>query len=508
MATKKASTNAGTQQMTVDEMRQFYETKIKKTQDAINVLRDVEKNNNRTISTVEKEQLRQYLKNIASSEKNLRGLSRYLYYRSHIYFRIVKFFANMIDLNARSVIPDYNLIEDNDKDAILSNYYNTLKILDKMNLQSELIKMYVIALREDVAFGCVYFNPDEGMFIMPLDPDYCKINGFYATGDFSFKFDMSYWKSRQDQIKMIGEPWTTMWRKYQNDQRKNRWQSLPDQYAFAIKFRSEDYDLVVPPFLGMFNALLSLINLEDIQALNDEQQIYKLVYMPMDTIQGSKDVDDWCVSPDIMVKYLNKLINSGLPEDYTTAAIVPGKELKMLDFSSDASTDVNRVSKATQTLLDTAGGGELLMGSNINSTAAFNAAMKANTEFAISTLLPQTQNWVNRFLKYYVTTPCYVKFFEISIYTRDEFRKNLLESAQYGLPNALAVNTLNGFSELQTMSLNFLEQECLNISQKFVPLNSSFTSSNADGYTTEVGQGAPEKDATDLTDSGDKSRNK
>ena len=224
--------------------------------------------------------------------------------------------------------------------------------------------------------------------------------------------------------------------------------------------------------------------------------------MPMETINSSKDVDDWCVSPDIMVKYLNKLIDSGLPEDYVTAALVPGKELKMLDFSSDAATDVNRENKAIQTVLDTAGGGELLMGSNINSTAAFNAAMKANTEFAISTLLPQTQNWINRFLTYYVTKPSYVKFFEISIYTRDDFRKSLLENAQYGLPTALAVNTLSGFSELQTMSLNFLEQDCLNISQKFVPLNSSFTSSG------KTGQGAPEKDDTELSPEGDKSRNK
>lgn len=504
MATKNNSATTGTQK-TPSEIKEIYDEStlaFARKDSAIKVLRDVSKNQNRTINSVEKEQLRRYLKNITSNEANLRGLSRYLYYRSHVYYRIIKFFANMIDLNARSIIPDYDLTKENDKDSILETYYKTLKILDKMNLQSELIKMYVIALREDVAFGCVYFDEKDGMFIMPLDPDYCRIDGMYKTGDFSFKFDMTYWRSRQEQMELIGEPWVSMWRTYQSDTRLNRWQSLPSKYSFAIKFRSEDFDIIVPPFSGLFNSLLSLINLEDIQALNDEQQIYKLVYMPMETISSSKDIDDWCVSPDIMVKYLNKLIDSGLPEDYVTAALVPGKELKMLDFSSDASTDVNRENKAIQTVLDTAGGGELLMGSNINSTAAFNAAMKANTEFAISTLLPQTQNWVNRFLGYYVKNHAYVKFFEISIYTRDEFRKNLLESAQYGLPNALAVNTLNGFSELQTMSLNFLEQDCLQISKKFVPLNSSFTSSG------KVGQGAPEKDDTELTPEGDKSRNK
>lgn len=502
MATNKDSANGTSSSRSVAEIKEFVEKQMQdfaNAGDALKIFKDVSKRNNRNITPISKEDLRNYLQNITSSETQLRSISRYLFYRSHVYFRIIKFFANMFDLNSRSVIPNYDLTKDNDKDKILKSYYQTLSVLNLLNLQSELIKMYVLAFREDVAFGCVYFDDKTGMFIMPLDPDYCKIDGNWYTGDYSFKFDMSYWKNRKDQLEYIGEPWTSMWKLYDSDNRANRWQSLPDENSFCLKFRTEDYDLVVPPFVGLFNALLSLIGLEDLQALSDEQQIYKLVYLPMETQSGSKTSDDWCISPHIIVEYFNRLLESGLPEDYVTGAIVPGKELKMLDFSSDASTDVDKVSRSTQTLLDTAGGGELLMGSNINSTAAFNAAMKANTEFAISTLLPQTQSWLNRFLTYYVSNPCKVKFFEISIYTRDDFRKSLLESAQYGLPNALALNTLNGFSELDTLSLNFLEQECLNITNKFIPLQSSHTQSGT--------VGAPTKDDTDLSESGDRSRN-
>ena len=60
-------------------------------------------------------------------------------------------------------------------------------------------------------------------------------------------------------------------------------------------------------------------------------------------------------------------------------------------------------------------------------------------------LLPQTQGWVNRFLTYWVSNPAKVKFFEVSAYTKDEFKKELLEGAQNGLPTALAYNTLNNF---------------------------------------------------------------
>ena len=67
---------------------------------------------------------------------------------------------------------------------------------------------------------------------------------------------------------------------------------------------------------------------------------------------------------------------------------------------------------------------------------------------------------------------------------------------------------MSGFSELEIISMNFLEEECLGITDKFRPLQSSYTQSGTeDGYTSEVGQGAPEKDDGELSDSGDQSRN-
>ena len=58
----------------------------------------------------------------------------------------------------------------------------------------------------------------------------------------------------------------------------------------------------------------------------------------------------------------------------------------------------------------------------------------------------------------------------------------------------------------ETMALNFFEEDVLGLKDKLVPLSTSYTQSN-DGYTDEVGQGAPEKDPGDLTDSGERSRN-
>lgn len=157
----------------------------------------------------------------------------------------------------------------------------------------------------------------------------------------------------------------------------------------------------------------------------------------------------------------------------------------------------------TETLFNSSGGAQILNSATISGTTAFGAAIRADTELAISMLLPQTQGWVNRFLTYWVSNPAKVKFFEVSAYTKDEFKKELLEGAQNGLPTALAYNTLNQFSEKETLALNVLEQQVLGISNLFVPLQTSYTQSGS----SDTG-GAPTKDSTEITDDGEASKDK
>ena len=184
-----------------------------------------------------------------------------------------------------------------------------------------------------------------------------------------------------------------------------------------------------------------------------------------------------------------------------------GGKLNEISFPEDQANDTNKVEKATEAVLNTAGGAEILNGATINNTYAFKMATIANTEYAISSLLPQVQGWVNRMLGVILgNNASKVKFFEVSAYTKEDFKEQLLDSAQNGLPTKLAYNTLNGFSEKETLALNFLEEDVVNLKDKLVPLSTSYTQSD-DGYTDEVGQGAPEKNPEDLSPSGERSRN-
>ena len=480
-----------------DDREKYMKKNFAEAQDVLKNLRDVTKRATKTVTAFNKSRLREYLKNIGSNERNLRNLSRYLYYRCHPYYRLIMYNANMFELNARSIIPEFSMTEENDNEKILSSYEETALILDTMNLQYEFLKAYVVCFREDVFYGCAYHD-DTGFFIFPLDPDYCVISGIYAGGDFAFHMDMSYFTSRQTLLEFLGEPFVSMYRDFEST--SERYQPMPEEYAVCLKARAEDWDIVLPVFSGLLNSIINLIDLEDIQAIADEQEIYKMIWMEMETL-NSDMANDWKVSPDIILDYFNRMLNECLPE-YISAAVVPGK-LEYINFDNDKTTDTTKISKSTETLFNSAGGAQILNSRTISGTTAFLAAIKADTEMAISMLLPQTEAIVNRLVRCYASNPCKIKFYEISAYTKDDFRKQILESAQYGLPNKLLYNNLNGLSEIQTLALNNLEENILELSAKLVPLQSSYTTSGAD-----LRGGRPESDPTELTDDGEASREK
>jgi len=123
---------------TVAEMKEWYEKNTENTQEAFKKIRDVTKTGRQTtLNSYSKDNVISYLQNISSNENNLRNLSRYLFYRSQVYFRLVMYNATMFDLNARTVIPQYDPIKTNNPNKILKSYYETLQWLDRMNLQHE-----------------------------------------------------------------------------------------------------------------------------------------------------------------------------------------------------------------------------------------------------------------------------------------------------------------------------------------------------------------------------------
>lgn len=480
-------------QVLQEQKQEVIKQRFEQANEAFKRLRNYKERNGKTYNVFDKELLRSYFRNIVGYEGKLRGLSWFLYYRSQVYARICNFYANMFCLYARSVIPNYDLSGNNNAAKILKSFQDTVDELDKMRLQQEFYPIILTCFIQDVSYN-IWIEDNDGVFVLPWPADYARIAGKYMTGDFAMAIDASYLRGHSELLEYFPEIFEEPYNEYLRTNEK--WQPIDQKYDLTMKYRVEDLDTILGPLAPIMNSIINLIDLEDIQAAADEQDIYKLIWLELETITGSDEPDDWRVDPALVTEYYKRLDES-LPETIASA-IVPGK-LNEISFPDNAASDTTKVAKATETVLNTAGGAEILNGSTINNTFAFKMAMIANSEYAISSLLPQIQSWVNRHLNNEVgNDACKVKFFPVTVYTKDDYKEQLLTAGQNGFSTKLAYNTFNGFSEKDTMALNFFEEDVLHLSEKLVPLSTSYTQSG------EVGR--PETPDDELSDSGDRTR--
>lgn len=476
---------------------------------AIRYLRDLEKAvKNRNISITDREKVRSFLTgNIGGRGMELVKASRYLYYRSQIYHKLIHFYADMYCLECRNVTPPYDLMSPMDSNKALKQFNDTLDFLDTMNLKNNFNEVLVNLWIEDASFN-LFFHDDTGALFYRIEPEECIFDSKYMNGPgLGFAMDMSKWKSveRQRLIGQLGSPLKEMYDEYKNTNVK--YVHVPDEYSAAFKLRLDLWDTIIPPIIAMFSQLANLNDLVDIQADADELSIFKLIYYPLKILDGGK-TDDFEVTPDLALDYFNRMVEDALPSN-VSAAPIPGDELKVIDFSNDTNKDIDRVEQSQSQILGSAGGAGAILDAQraINNTALINAALKNETTYALSSILPQIESFTNRMLSFYVSDPCHVSYFPVSIYTKEDYRKTLLEANQYSFSMRLAYSTLLGFTERQTLSALHFEQDVLGLHNLMkYPLQSSYTMTGEE-EKGEVGQGAPEKDPETLSPSGDRSRN-
>lgn len=482
-----------------------------KGQESLKKLYDPNKSNSVSINAYDREKIAAYLLNVGSNEKNLRNAMHYMYFRSQIMFRIINWYASIWDLRCRKVTPAYSLTQENNGESMLKSLEETLDLLDLYkihdNMYAPLLRCYL-----DDAVYFLWFKDDTGAFPYIINPEWCKITGKYMTGDLTYAIDMSKFRSPnyQQLIEWLGSPLKEMYTEYERTGLK--FIQVPDEYAGCFKFRIDDLDHVISPFVPLLQQIADLNSLEDIQAIADEQSIFKLLVYPIKTISGSKISDDWQITPDMMLDYLERAKQLQAFPEYASVIPLLGDGLELYDFTKKSSdAEVNRPKNAQDNIMNVAGGGAVLASNNITSTAAFNAWLRSESEFAISSLMPQITGFVNRMLSYELSNPCKVDFFELTVLTKDEVRKNLMEMNQYAINSRLALGTLNGFSEKETLATLYVENDLLKLQDKMIyPLQSSFTStgSQEEGYTPETGQGRPTVPDESLSPEGDRSRNR
>jgi hypothetical protein len=467
-------------------------------------LTDLTKTESRTYTAYSRDTLRTYLKSPKAYEQQLRNVSRYLARMSYEYRRMLVHYATMICGDAFSITPNYDLTQDVSDEDILNNYFETLTRWQRIQFESELIKLLLVAWREDAVYAYIYDDTDQegGTFYAHiLDGDYCRISSI-TNGIPKFAFDFTYFRKYPQDLEYWDSEFKKKYNKYQSDNNL-RWQELEPSREICFKVGIDDPKMDYPPLAALFEHLINLLDLQGIQNVKDTLSIYKLLVARLKPLTGTDEPDDFEVDPETAVKYFNKMLNYLPPE---VAAILSPLPIDPIEFNDKNTTqDSDMIAMSSKNLFNSVGGA--ILGTEYKGSTIYEAKIIEDMEYAQSTLLPQVNKWIDQYFNHIIGTHhATIKYIDgVCPYTRKTKRKELLESAQNGLGNALDIAILDGSSHQETLSRLRLNQ-ALGINSLLIPLSNSYTQSGNTKDTDPINGGAPVKDATELTDEGSRSR--
>ena len=463
---------------------------------------DLTKTENRTYSTYSREVLRTYLKNPKSYESSLRNVSRYLYRQSYEYRRFCVFYATMICGDAFSITPLVDSLNNTSEESLLDNYFTTLTRWQRMDFANELVKLLITAWREDAVYAYVYDDSDqEGgtCFFHILDGDYCRVSAV-ENGVCRFAFDFSYFKKYPNDL----EYWDSEFKQKYNKYDKNsslRWQELEPSRQICLKVNMDDPKMDYPPFAGLMESVISLLNLREIQDTKDALSIYKLLVARLKPLNSSTEPDNFEVDIDTAIQYFNKLSDALPPEVDACISPLPIEPFEFKNLNNSDDTDM--LSSSMSNVFKSIGG--VILDNSKTGTTIYESQIICDMKMAHSTLVPQINRWLNTYFNYVIgTNHATIKYIDgVSPYTRKAKRKELLESAQNGLPTILEISVLDGSTPQETISKLQL-QKALGLPDILTPLQTSYTLTSSD--TDPNTGGRPTNDTTDLTDSGSATR--
>lgn len=228
------------------------------------------------------------------------------------------------------------------------------------------------------------------------------------------------------------------------------------------------------------------------QQVKNELQIIKILVARLETFDNGEP-DDWKVNLDLATEYYNLLAES-LPGQ--VASVISPLPIDTIEFEANDASEENDIATATNTLFKTSGGSSVL-GSDKSGSSIFKAQIISDVNFGVKTVLGQIQRWVNVYLDDRLGEGhALVKYIETTAYTAADKKKSLLESGNNGVPFKLAVAAIDGYTPLEILSLDYLENSVLKLHETWIPFKTSYTLSG------ENGNGAPIKDDSELTDEG------
>lgn len=465
------------------------------------ILRDLNQNNAAPVfKRWTKDKIASFLENPAANEKNLRDAAIYIYNASSHFRRLIQYFASLSDL--AYVVSPANIDTTKQNVNRTKKYYKeTLEMLHKLDIKNQFSKILTVCLREDVFYGTFRPNGDS-IVVQQLPSDYCKI-AVVEDNVPNVSFDFSYFDTNGQYLAYYPVEFERKYDIYKKDMQHYRWQELDAPDSFVVKCNNDILNYAVPPFAGVFREIYDIEDYKALKKARTELENYAILamYLEMD------EEGEWKLAYEKAKDFWQNL-DSVLPEE--VGSVLSPMKIEKIGFEKSNVGDTDRVAEAERNLFTAAGVSQLLFNSEKPSANALLLSIKVDQAVTYG-IVKSIGCVLNRYLHRQSYGKIFkVTFLDCSPFNRKELGDEYLKACQYGLPMISYFAASQGMSQDELDCMNYLEKDVLDFNNRFIPLKSSATMSAKDTNEKQSvpgdKTGAPEKEATELTEQGEQTR--
>lgn len=442
-----------------------------------------------------KSQISDFLSNPYVNAKSLRNAVIYLYGASAHFRRLIQYFSALTDLSY--VVSPFKIDTSEAKPkTVKKNYLKVLHLLSSMDLKNQGEKIVNVCLREDVFYGTIREGANNTI-IQQLPSDYCDISTI-EDNVLNVSFDFSYFDTYNANLPLYPPEFRTKYELYKKNKTGLKWQNLDAPYSFAIKYNKDILNYPMPPFAGILREIYDIEDYKALKMTKTELENYAMLVMTL----GVDANGDWQMDLNKAKDFYHNL-DKVVPEEIGT--VLSPMPINKISFERTHSGDTDTIAEAEQNLFTAAGVSSLLFNNEKASSNALLLSIKADQAMTYS-IVKSIECMLNRYIhrhpygKYFKMT-----FLDCSPFNRKEVGDAYLKACQYGFPMASYYCASQGLMQDEMDCMNFLEDEVLNIKERFIPLQSSSTQS---GKAEHGDAGRPAAEIGDLSDEGERSREK
>lgn len=438
-----------------------------------------------------KQNIVDYLANPHKYRADLVDVVNYIYGASSHFRRLIQYFTSLNDLSY--VVLPYRIDPKKANVRIMNNNYRkVLDYLSIMSIKTQFPKILTVCLREDVFYGTILRTKDC-VTIQQLPTKYCRISTIEGNV-MNVTFDFSYFASRLGYLDYYPEEFRRKYELYKKDTRRSRWIELDAPYSFAIKCNVDIPEYPLPPFAGILREVFDLEDYKNLKLTKTALENYALVMMTIPTDDEGHFLIDYEKAKDFWSN-----LDSVLPEE--VGSVLTPMEVDKIDFERSHTGETDTIADAEDNLYSSAGVSSLLFNNPKASANALALSIKVDQAMTFG-IVKSIQDMVNRLIQHESYGKNFkVEFLDVSPFNRKEAGDEYLKACQYGIPMISYYCASQGLGQAEIDSMNFLETEVMELQKIFKPLVNG-NNEKAD----DASPGAPTKDDTELTETGEQTR--